>query len=183
MVPPVAMPGEPSGLRKPKLETRCWPMGKDDFRHKYSPVLTLLGNAQNPAYAHPKLLGCCYDNIYHNGWFIGDLPARAKTPTEEQTKKIYNQEYEEVVARIEHMLNLMDESPSYSMIPTSLINPDIVLPHRLFWECHGFPEIPKNMPIFQLDDVDHDPQFNQYPYQEGDDYDYDDDGEEMEVES
>ena len=29
---------------------------KDDFQHKYSPALMLLGNAQNPAFAHPKLL-------------------------------------------------------------------------------------------------------------------------------
>ena len=40
---------------------------KDDFRHKYSPALTLLGNAQNPAYAHPKLLGRCFDNVYFAG--------------------------------------------------------------------------------------------------------------------
>ena len=33
---------------------------KDDFQHKYSPALMLLGNAQNPAFAHPKLLGRCY---------------------------------------------------------------------------------------------------------------------------
>ena len=28
-----------------------------DFRHKYSPVLVLLGRAQHPTYMHPKLLG------------------------------------------------------------------------------------------------------------------------------
>ena len=41
------------------------------------------------------------------------------------------------------------------------------------------------MPTLQPEDVDWDPQFNQYPYQEGDDHDYDDedDEEEMEVES
>ena len=116
-------------------------MAKDDFRHKYSPALTLLGSAQNPTYAHPKLLGCCYDNVYHNGWFIGELPARGKPPTEEQAKKIYDQECEEVVAQIENILDLTDESPSYSMIPTSLVNPDIVLPHRLFRERRGFLEI------------------------------------------
>ena len=60
---------------------------KDDFRHKYSPALTLLGNAQNPAFAHPKLLRRCYDNIYHNGWLIGDLPVRGKPPTEDQSKE------------------------------------------------------------------------------------------------
>ena len=157
-------------------------------------------------YAHPKLLGRCYDNIYHNGWFIGDLPARGKQPTEGQAKKIYDQEYEEVVAQIENILDLMDESPSYSMIPTSLVNLGIVLPHKLFWEHRGLPEIPpgrnpepreyemdraraqidldwsQRTPVFQPDDVDHDPHFSQYPYQEEDNYE-DDNKEDIEVES
>ena len=115
---------------------------KGDFRFKYSSALTLLGNAQNPAYAHPKLLGCCYDNVYYNGRFVGDLPARGKLPTEEQSKKVYTQEYQEVVARIENSLDLTEESPSYSVAPTSLVNPDIVLPVRLFRECRGLLEIP-----------------------------------------
>ena len=89
---------------------------------------------KNPAFAHPKLLGCGYDNVYYNGWFIGDLPARWKPPTEEQSKKVYTQEYQEVVARIENSLDLTEESPSYSVVPTSLVNPDIVLPHSLFRE-------------------------------------------------
>ena len=67
------------------------PVAKNDFRYKYSPVLTLLGNTQNPAYAHPKLLGRCYDNVYYGGRFIGDLPAWGKPPTEEQSKKVYTQ--------------------------------------------------------------------------------------------
>ena len=49
-----------------------------DFRYKYSPVLDLLGNAQHLTYAHPKLLGQCFDNVYHQGQLIGDLPARGK---------------------------------------------------------------------------------------------------------
>ena len=40
----------------------------------------------------------------------------------------------------------------------------------------------QHMPIFHPDDIDRDPQFTQYPFQEGDDLD-DDDEEEMEVES
>ena len=179
---------------------------KDDFRHKYSPALTLLCNAQNPAFAHPKLLGRCYDNVYHNGRLIGDLPARGKPLTEDQSKKIYTQEYQEVVTRIENSLDLTEESPSYSIIPTSLVNPDIELPHRLFQECRGLPEIPpgrgpepreykmdgtwglvdldwsQRTPIFHPDDIDRDPRFTQYTFQEGDDYD-DNDEEDMEVES
>ena len=115
---------------------------KGDFRFKYSSALTLLGNAQNPAYAHPKFLGRCYDNIYYGGRFIGDLPAWGKPPTKEQSKKVYTQEYQEVVARVENSLDLTKESPSYPMVPTSLVNLDIVLPHSLFRECQGLPEIP-----------------------------------------
>ena len=165
----------------------------------------LLGNAQNPVFAHPKLLGHCYDNVYYNGQFIGDLPVRGKMPTEEQSKKIYTQEYQEVGAWIEN-INLTEESPSYSVVPTSLVNLDIVLPHTRFRECQGLPEIPPGhnpepreyemdgawglvdldwsqcTPIFHPDDIDHDPRFSQYPFQEGDDYE-DNDEEDMEVES
>ena len=180
-------------------------VAKGDYRFKYSPALTLLGNTQNPAYAHPKLLGCCYDNVYYNGQFIGDLPARGKPPTEEQSKKVYTQEYQEVVAWIENSLDLTEESLLYPVVPTSLVNPDIVLPHSLFLECRGLPEIPPGRnaepreyemdgvwglidldwsqftPIFHPDNIDHDPWFTQYPFQEGEDLN--DDDEEMEVES
>ena len=179
---------------------------KDDFWHKYSLALTLLGNAQNPAFAHPKLLRHCYDNIYFCGRFIGDLPARGKPPTEEQSKKVYTQEYQEVVTWFENSLDLTEESLSYSVVPTSLVNPDIVLPHSLFQERRGLLEIPpgrnpepreyemdgaqglidldwsQRMPIFHPDDIDRDPRFTQYPFQEGDNLDdyYE---EEMEVKS
>ena len=111
-----------------------------------------------------------------------------------------------MVARIENSLDLMEESPSYSVVPTSLVNLDIVLPHNLFRKCQGLLEIPpgrnpepreyemdgarglidldwsQRTPIFHVDDIDRDPRFTQYPFQEGDDLD-DDDEEEMEVES
>ena len=180
-------------------------IAKGNFRFKYSSALTLLGNTQNPAYAHPKLLRRSYDNVYYNRQLIGDLPARGKLPTLEQSKKVYSQEYQEVVARIENSLDLTEESPSYSVVPTSLVNPDIVLPHKLFLEHRGLPEIPPGLnqeprvyemdrawgvidldwsqrtPIFHLDDIDRDPRFSQYPFQEGEDLD--DNDKEMEVES
>ena len=89
------------------------------------------------------------------------------------------------------------------MVPTSLINPDIVLPHQEFRKRRGLPELPSGCgpeqrdytmdgarglidldwsqltPIFHPDDIDWDPQFNQYPYPE-DDLDYKDE-EEMET--
>ena len=177
---------------------------KGDFRHKYSPALTLLGNVQNLAYAHPKLLGHCFDNVYFCGWIIRDLPARGRAPhSEERTKLIYDQEYEELVHQLENMLDLTLESPSYLMVPTSLVNPDIVLPHHEFRKRRGLLELPpgrgpeqreysmdgarglvdldwsQRTPISHLDDIDRDPHFNQYPYPD-DDLDYDDE-EEMET--
>ena len=161
---------------------------KDDFRQKYSPALTLLGNAQNPTYAHPKLLGRCFDNVYFCGWIIGDLPARGRSPhSEERTKLIYDQEYEELVHRLENTLDLTLESPSYSMVPTSLVNPDIVLPHQEFRKRRGLLELPsgrgpeqreytmdgarglidldwsQRTPIFHPDDIDRDPRFTSIP--------------------
>ena len=174
---------------------------KDDFRHKYSPALDLLGNAQNPAYAHPKLLGRCFDNVYFCGRIIGDLPERGRAPhSEERTKLIYDQEYKELVHWLENTLDLTLESPSYSMVPTSLVNPDIVLPHQEFRKRRGLPELPsgcapeqreysmdgarglvdldwsQRTPIFHPDDIDRDPRFHQYAYPE-DDLDYDDEEE------
>ena len=126
-----------------------------DFRHKYSPTLVLLGNTQHLTYAHPKLLGQCYDNVYHQGQLIGNLPAWGKLPSKEQTQKIYNQEYKEVVAWIENTLDLSDESLTYLILPTSLLNPDIVLPHRLGWEQHGLPKLPlSRMPKPQEFNID-----------------------------
>ena len=49
--------------------------------------------------------------------------------------KVYTQEYQEVVTQVENSIDLTEESPSYSIVPTSLVNLDIVLPHSLFWEC------------------------------------------------
>ena len=88
-----------------------------DFR-QVQPTLDLLGNVQHPAYAHPKLLGRCYDNVYYQGQLIGDLPTRGKPPTKAHTQKIYNQEYKEVVAQVENTLDLTDESPTYPVLLT-----------------------------------------------------------------
>ena len=123
---------------------------------------------------------------------------RGRPPTEEHTKKIYNQEYEEVVGRIENYVDLMNESPSFPVIPTCIVNPDIILPSKLFRERRGLPEVPPGLgeaprvyemdrarglvdlawsertPIFHPDDIDRDPRFNQYPYQEEEDYDEED---------
>ena len=95
-------------------------------------ALVLLGSMQHPIFAHPKMLGRCYDNVYHHGQFIGDLLARGKNPTEAQMQKVYDQEYEEVVAQIENCLDLSHQGTAYPAVPTSLLNPEKVLPPKAF---------------------------------------------------
>ena len=70
---------EPEDRDKPDWE-KVPTISVGDFRHKYSPALVLLGNAQHLTYTHPKLLGWCYDNVYHQGRLIRDLPARGNHP-------------------------------------------------------------------------------------------------------
>ena len=107
------------------------------------------------------------------------------------------------MARIENTLNLTDESPTYPLVPTSLCNLEIVLSPRLFREQRGLPELPPShmpepqeyeldgtrglidlswsqwAPQMQLDDIDKDPRYSQYPYQGADEYEEDE--EDMEV--
>ena len=107
------------------------------------------------------------------------------------------------MAWIENTLDLTDKSPTYLLVPTSLHNPEIVLPPRLFQEQWGLPELPPSCmpepqeyeldgtqslidlswsqwtPQMQPDDIDRDLRYSQYPYQEANDYKEDE--EDMEV--
>ena len=158
---------------------------------------------QHPVFAHPKMLGRCYDNVYHQGHFILDLPAQGKNLTEAQTMKVYDQEYEEVIAQIKNSLDLSAQSKVYPIVPMSLLNPEIILPPKVFLErrclldvkpgrvpqprdytfdgAQGLVDISWEQQVLtiQPDDIDRNPLYNQYPYQEADDYD--NDKEEMEV--
>ena len=202
LLSPVAEGVELGDRDKPDW-TKALVVSKNDFCHRYSTALELMGSVQHPIYTHPKMLGQCFDNVYHQGHLIGDLPAHGKNPTEAQTKKIYDQEYDEVTARIENSLDLSLQSTAYSMVLTSLLNPEIVLPPKAFREQQGLPEVPlgcipqprdyvfdgaqglvdvswsQRIPPIQLDDIDKNLLYNQYPYQEADDFD--DDDKDMEV--
>ena len=108
------------------------PIEPEDFRYKYSTALELLGTAHSPTFGHPRLLGRCYDNVYHQGRFIGKLPARGKPPTEDNTRITYDWEYEEAVSQVKNTLDLTYLSKrkypaSYRPVPCSLTTPDLIL--------------------------------------------------------
>ena len=146
--------------------------------------------------------------MYHQGWFIGKLPARGKPPTKENTQDVYDWEYEEVVSRIKNTLDLdllssREFLVPYNLIPCSIKNPDIILHPEEFAKRQAIPppdpgrgrpardynvdgivglvDVSWTQRILSVveDEIDKDPCYYQYPYQEGDE----DDGEEdMDVE-
>ena len=107
------------------------------------------------------------------------------------------------MAQIKNTLDLSNESLSYLMVPTSLHNPEIVLPPILFQEQQGLPEPPpshmpeprefnvdgvrglldlswsQQAPQVQLDDIDRDPRYSQYLYQEANEYEEDEEDTEV----
>ena len=171
--------------------------GPKDFRYKYSTALELLGTAQSPTFAHPRLLGRCFDNVYHQGRFIGRLSARGKLPTEDNTWDVYDREYGEVVAHIKDALELDHLSARefpvpYNPIPCSLKNPDIILHPEEFAKRRNLPPPARDYEVdgavglvdvswsqrilgIEEDAIDKDPCYNQYPYQEGDEADEEED--------
>ena len=178
--------------------------GPKDFQYKYSTALELLGMAMAPTYAHSRLLGRCYNNVYHQGQFIGKLTARGKPPNKENTRDVYDREYEEVIARINNSLDLdrlsnKEFSVPYHPIPCSLKNPDIILHLDEFAKRQLIPppapgwvrpaqdynvdgivgsvdvSWTQRIPGIVEDAIDKDPRYNQYLYQEGDEEDYEED--------
>ena len=62
----------------------------------YVDAFTLLGDAMHPAYGHPKTLARAYDQVYHEGWLIGNLPLRGKKMAH-QSAAVYRAEYAQII--------------------------------------------------------------------------------------
>ena len=62
-------PGEelPDWIATPEIPAR-------DSRLYYVDAFTLLGDAMHPAYGHLRTLARAYDQVYYEGWEMGNLP-------------------------------------------------------------------------------------------------------------
>ena len=111
-------------------EARDWmvqqPIANDDVRWKFSTALSLLGNARDPTYAHPLVLGHYFDQVYHQGQFPGELPKRWLGQVTEVTKEQYDWEMAEVC---DWLCSFDDRNfrNCKILLPTSLVNPEIIL--------------------------------------------------------
>ena len=139
-------------------EMRDWtakvPIANDDVRWDFSTVLSLLGDARDPTYAHPLALGHYFDQVYHQGRFPGELPKRRPGQAKEITQEWYDREVDEICARLHSF-----DDPGFRnckiLLPTSLVNPEIILEPAEYQQIldmkAGFTRDPIHPPVTQFE--------------------------------
>ena len=162
-----------------------------DSQLDYVDAFTLLGDAMHPAYGHPKTLARAYDQVYYEGWEMGNLLLRGKK-TVDQSAAVYRAEYAQIIHRFS-TLTQIDCEKFVRPMPTSLVWPEMVYPSKKYEAyCLKVPEsgpvvqyeqisdykmdglqpridlrLGTEIPVYPEDEVDADPHFNEYlPYEE-----------------
>ena len=141
----------------------------------------------HPAYGHPKMLARAYDQVYNEGREMGNLPLRGKK-TADQSAAVYRAEYAQIVHRFS-TLTRIDCEKFVRPLPTSLVHLEMVFPGKKYeayclkasesgpvvqyeptsdYMMDGLqPRIDLRLgteiPVYPEDEVDADPQFNEYP--------------------
>ena len=97
--------------------------------------MEMMGDAQHPAFSHPKMLGFYFDQVYHQAQFIRDLAYWGNGTGEpgeqslwKKTQKVCNQENRELVQQFNSLMDL-EILPDVFVIPVSVVNSQVVLPH------------------------------------------------------
>ena len=158
-----------------------------DRRLDYVDAFTLLGDAMHPTYGHPKMLAQAYDQVYYEGWEMGNLPLRGKKMAD-QSAAVYRVEYAQIVHRFS-TLTWIDCEKFVRPMPTTLVRPEMVFSDKKYeayclkaWESGPVvqyeptsdykmdglqPRIDlrpgTEIPVYPEDEVDADPRFNEYP--------------------
>ena len=141
----------------------------------------------HPAYGHPKSLAQAYDQVYYEGWKMGNLPLRGKKMAD-QSAAVYRAEYAQIIHCFS-TLTRIDCEKFVRPMPTSLVRPEMVYPDKKYEAyCLKVPESgpvvqyepisdyqmdglqPRidlrpgtEIPVYPEDEVDADPHFNEYP--------------------
>ena len=157
-----------------------------DSRLDFVDAFTLLGDAMHPAYGHPKSLARAYDQVYYEGWEIGNLPLRGKK-TADQSAVVYRAEYTQIIHRFSTLV-WIDCEKFVRPMPTFLVRPEMVYPGKKYesyclkvletgpvaqyeqiskYQMDGLqPRIDlrpgTEIPVYPEDEVDADPWFNEY---------------------
>ena len=158
-----------------------------DHRLDYVDAFTLLGDTMHPAYGHPKMLARAYNQVYYGGREMGNLPLKGKKMAD-QSAAVYRAEYAQIVHRFSTLMRI-DCEKFVRPMPTSLVCLEMVFPNKKYeayclkasesgpvvqyeptsnYKMDGLqPRIDlrpgTEIPVYPEDEVDADPQFNEYP--------------------
>ena len=133
------------------------------------------------------MLARTFDQVYYEGWDIGNLPLKGKK-TADQSTAVYRAEYTQIIHRFSTLMRIDCEKFARPM-PTSLVRPEMVYPSKKYEVyCLKAPEfgpevqyepisdykmdglqpridlrLGTEIPVYPEDEVDADPHFNEYP--------------------
>ena len=109
---------------------------QDNCCSSYNSALATMGSPKQPSYSHPKLLGQYFDHVYHQSQNIGQLTWKSQDKATDYNELVYNQELAKLLSHLWGSGDL-DYSPQHRLGPTSLLNPEIILPEADFWAAYG----------------------------------------------
>ena len=127
-------------LTKPGIMETWWKdllnNPQDDPRLHYTSALAVLGTQKQPSYGHLKLLSWYYNHVYHQSWHIGHLTQKSQDKSTCYNQGVYDRELNEIICHIWGImeLNHVTQQPPG---PTSLLNPEIILPAVAFQAALG----------------------------------------------
>ena len=126
-------------LRKPGVMKTWWKElphePQDNCHSSYNSALATIGSPKQPSYRHPKLLGRYFDHVYHQSRHIGQLTWKKWDNLTDYSKAVYNQELGELLSHLQGSGEL-NHSTRFDPGPTSLLNPEIILPEEEFQAAH-----------------------------------------------
>ena len=108
---------------------------QDDCCNSYNSALAALGSPMQPSYSHPKLLGRYFDHVYHMSRNIGQLTWKNRDKATDYIESVYNRELNELLSHLRGSGDL-EYSTRKMPGPTSLLNPEIILPEADFRAAH-----------------------------------------------
>ena len=126
-------------LQKPGVMKTRWKelpqKPQDDCHNSYNSALAALGSPKQPSYGHQKLLGWYFDHVYHMSRNIRQLTWKSQDKATDYNELVYNRELNELLSHLRGSEDL-EYSTRQMPGPTSLLNPEIILPEADFWVAH-----------------------------------------------
>ena len=127
-------------LWKPGIEKTCWKdlpsAPQEDHRSSYASGLAALGSPKQPSYGHPQILGQYFDHVYHQSWNVGQVTRKSRDKATDYNETVYTQEVGEILSYLSGFEDLSC-TPRHKRNPTSLLNPEIILPEAEFQSFQG----------------------------------------------